>query len=93
MSDLKRRAVAPPLLPGGGGRLAVRLAGASGTPIVFLHGLASSSRYWTPGVARLAQTHRLIMPDLLGFGRSPRPFSASYSPEEHVAWPERAHIG
>ncbi len=67
-------------------RLFVRMAGDSGTPIVLLHGLASSSRYWTPGIPLLAPFHRLIMPDLLGFGRSPKPFRAHYTPEEHVEY-------
>lgn len=67
-------------------RLFVRRAGAVGTPLVLLHGLASSSRYWLPSLELLSDRHRVLLPDLLGFGRSPKPFTATYSAEEHVAW-------
>ena len=66
-------------------RLFVRRAGVRGPLIVLLHGLASSSHYWTPGVPYLAGDHRLLLPDLLGFGRSPKPSAASYVTEQHVA--------
>ncbi|MHB8574713.1 MAG: alpha/beta fold hydrolase [Dehalococcoidia bacterium] len=65
------------------GRLFVREAGGDGPPIVLVHGLASSSRYWLGNVGVLGD-YRVIMPDLLGFGRSPKPFASSYSPAEHV---------
>ncbi|MGY1692694.1 alpha/beta fold hydrolase [Geodermatophilus sp. SYSU D01105] len=45
-----------------------------GVPVVLLHGLGLSSRYLVPLGARLAQLgHRVLVPDLPGFGRSPRP--------------------
>jgi pimeloyl-ACP methyl ester carboxylesterase len=63
--------------------LHVREAG-DGDPVVLLHGLASSGRYWgNPPL--LSDRHRVLAPDLLGFGRSPKPRTAGYTPEEHVA--------
>jgi pimeloyl-ACP methyl ester carboxylesterase len=44
-----------------------------GTPVVLLHGLAGSGRYWGAAFDDLAATCQLIVPDLLGFGLSPRP--------------------
>lgn len=65
--------------------LFVRLAGGGGgPPLVLLHGLASSSRYWLPYL-RLLGGRRLVLPDLLGFGRSPKPAESSYTPGDHVA--------
>lgn len=75
MNDLER---------GAEQKLFVRMAGA-GPPLVLLHGLASSSRYWEPHFEALSGAYRLIAPDLLGFGRSPKPRNAAYSPEQHVA--------
>ncbi len=73
-----------------GATLFVRRAGTAGTPVVLLHGLASSSRYWLPSLALLSDHHRLLLPDLLGFGRSPKPFASHDSAEEHLAWLRRS---
>jgi pimeloyl-ACP methyl ester carboxylesterase len=51
---------------------AVRIAG-SGPAVVLVHGLASSSDTWIPTIDRLAETHRIIAPDLPGHGRSAKP--------------------
>jgi pimeloyl-ACP methyl ester carboxylesterase len=56
-----------------------------GSPLVLVHGLASSSRYWEPHFETLGQSYRVIAPDLLGFGRSPKPFDGAYTPEQHLA--------
>ena len=56
-----------------------------GQPVVLLHGLASSWRYWQPHIERLGQRYRLLMPDLLGFGRSPGSPGQNYTAEEHLA--------
>lgn len=61
------------------------LEAGAGEPLVLLHGLASSSRYWEPHLRRLGRTHHVIAPDLLGFGLSPRPRGAVYTPGEHLA--------
>lgn len=55
-----------------------------GKPIVLLHGMLGSLRYWQPVVDELRSTNRVISLDLLGFGDSPKPKSASYSVEEHI---------
>lgn len=44
----------------------------SGTEtLVLLHGLSGSSRWWGRNVAELSAHYRLLIPDLVGFGRSP----------------------
>jgi pimeloyl-ACP methyl ester carboxylesterase len=49
-------------------------AGPAGAPvIVFLHGITGSRRYWEKRVRPLAGRYRLIIPDLIGFGLSPKP--------------------
>ncbi|MFO0882265.1 MAG: alpha/beta hydrolase [Candidatus Saccharimonadales bacterium] len=57
-----------------------------GTPVVFLHGIASSSLTWR-NVTPKIDTHqyRLITIDLLGFGTSPKPDWSNYSADEHAA--------
>lgn len=44
-----------------------------GPVIVFLHGITGSRRYWEKRVRPLAQRYRLVLPDLIGFGLSPKP--------------------
>ncbi len=63
--------------------LAARVIG-HGPPIALLHGLGASGRYWGSAYDRLGVDHRLVVPDLLGFGASPRP-DHGYGPDEHAA--------
>lgn len=63
--------------------LTVRLLGRSGSPILLLHGFMASNRYWGRAFDRLAADHRLLAPDLLGFGESPKP-AAGYGPDDHA---------
>lgn len=42
--------------------------------LLFLHGITGSRRYWQRRVRPLAHSHRLILPDLIGFGLSPKPY-------------------
>jgi pimeloyl-ACP methyl ester carboxylesterase len=65
------------------GPLVVRTLGRSGPPIVLLHGFMGSNAYWGAAFDTLAADHRLIVPDLLGFGESPKP-PAGYGPDEHA---------
>jgi pimeloyl-ACP methyl ester carboxylesterase len=65
------------------GTLAVRTLGTAGPPIVLLHGLPSSGRFWGADYDVLADNARLVVPDLLGFGRSPRP-TGGYGPNDHA---------
>lgn len=66
------------------GPLVARRAGAAGTPVLLLHGLAASGRLWGSAFDRLGARHRLLVPDLLGFGASPWP-PTGYSLEAHAA--------
>ncbi len=69
--------------PVAGAPLATWMFGDSGPLVVAVHGLAESSRYWTGVVDRLATSHRVVVIDLLGFGRSPWP-DLGYSAESHA---------
>jgi pimeloyl-ACP methyl ester carboxylesterase len=62
--------------------LAARVIG-HGPPIALLHGLGASNRYWGSAYDYLGVGHRLVVPDLLGFGASPRP-DHGYGPDEHA---------
>ncbi|GGX89540.1 alpha/beta fold hydrolase [Massilia dura] len=44
--------------------------GGKGTPVVLLHGYTQTGHMWTPIMARLAQSHTVIVPDLRGTGAS-----------------------
>ena len=58
--------------------------GSGGSTLVFLPGLGGTTRYWESRVAPLASEHCLLLIDLLGFGRSPKPW-IRYTVERHVA--------
>jgi 2-hydroxy-6-oxonona-2,4-dienedioate hydrolase len=60
----------------GGVRMHARVRaapGATGPPVVLVHGLGVSSRSLAPTAALLAPDHPVFAPDLPGFGRSERP--------------------
>jgi len=42
-------------------------------PILFLHGITGSRRYWERKVRSLRREYHLVLPDLVGFGMSPKP--------------------
>lgn len=52
--------------------------------VVLVHGIGVSSRYFAPLVAALASRTRVVVPDLPGFGGSPRP-PAPLAIAEHAA--------
>jgi len=57
------------------------VAGPAGAPTVLaLHGITESRRYWLPRILPLSERFRLIVPDLPGFGMSPKPFT-DYTPD------------
>lgn len=58
--------------------------GAGKPAIIMLHGMLGSHRYWDSVVPQLRKNHELILLDLLGFGKSPKP-EIEYSVEQHVA--------
>jgi pimeloyl-ACP methyl ester carboxylesterase len=55
-----------------GVRLHYLIAG-QGDPVVLLHGFAETSHMWRPLIAKLADRHTVIAPDLRGFGQSSAP--------------------
>src|SRR5262249_31671779 len=44
------------------------LEAGQGSPVILLHGYAQNSRMWRPLMMELGKTHRVIAPDLRGFG-------------------------
>lgn len=55
-----------------------------GEPIVLLHGFPTSSHLWSNVVPLLPSGHRVVVLDLLGFGRSDRPRSAPLDIRAHA---------
>jgi pimeloyl-ACP methyl ester carboxylesterase len=51
------------------------LVAGQGDPVVLMHGYTQTSHMWRPLMARLASRHRVIAPDLRGFGQSGIPTS------------------
>src|SRR5262245_56771661 len=67
-----------------GGDVQVREDGQrEGTPLVLLHGFASSMHWFTPLAERLRSDYRLIRIDLLGHGGSEKP-GGGYSMEHQA---------
>jgi pimeloyl-ACP methyl ester carboxylesterase len=64
------------------GRLSVQVAG-TGPPLLLLHGLGGSGRYWAGVGPLLAEFRTIIAPDLAGFGRSDKP-RIDYTRDFHV---------
>ena len=68
------------------------------TAVVFIHGLFSSSAFWfdTKIVPCLSDDikaqHRLLVPDILGCGRSPRPIDSVYTLSDHIDALEKSVI-
>jgi pimeloyl-ACP methyl ester carboxylesterase len=46
------------------------LAAGTGTPVLLLHGSASSGAMWTPVINVLKSRFRVLAPDLIGYGRA-----------------------
>jgi len=61
-------------------------------PVVLLHGQPSWSYVYRKVIARLAAAgHRVIAPDLIGYGRSDKPTDpALFSYAQHLRWVEQA---
>ena len=57
--------------------------GERGPLLVFLHGVGGTAGYWRARIAPLAGSHRLLLVDLLGFGRSPKPWRR-YTVDRHI---------
>lgn len=56
-------------------------------PVLLMHGEPSWSYLYRKVIPRLSGEHRVLAPDLVGFGRSDKPADKDdYSYERHVAW-------
>src|SRR5215467_11920573 len=56
-----------------------------GTPVLLLHGSASSSAMWTPVINALKSRFRLLAPDLIGYGRTdPWPDGSDFGLEDEL---------
>ena len=49
------------------------VAGTGGSAVILLHGYAQNSHMWRPLMSELGKTHRVIAPDLRGFGDTAKP--------------------
>lgn len=65
----------------------------SGTPVVLIHGLSGSSRWWARNVDALARHFRVYTIDLINFGqtRGPQRFVLSEAADTLTAWMD--HVG
>ena len=70
-----------------GARLYYYAAGTrgAGVPVVFLHGFPTSSHLWHDVVPLMPPGHRLVVLDLLGFGRSDRPLDRVVDARAHAS--------
>jgi len=69
-----------------GARLYYYAAGTrgAGVPVVFLHGFPTSGHLWGDVVPLMPAGHRLVVLDLLGYGRSDRPDSRNVDVRSHA---------
>lgn len=69
-----------------GARLYYYAAGTrgAGEPVVFLHGFPTSGHLWNEVVAQMPAGHRIVVVDLLGYGRSDPPGPRSLSLRAHA---------
>lgn len=70
-----------------GARLYYYAAGTrgAGAPVVFIHGFPTSSHLWSDVVPLMPHGHRLVVLDLLGYGRSDRPLYRGVDIRAHAA--------
>ncbi|HEU4642114.1 MAG TPA: alpha/beta fold hydrolase [Gemmatimonadaceae bacterium] len=69
-----------------GARLYYYAAGSrgAGEPVVFIHGFPTSSHLWRDVVPLVPEGHRVVVVDLLGYGRSDRPLGRDLSIRGHA---------
>lgn len=64
-----------------------------GKPVVLLHGLSGSGRWWRRNVPFLAQQFRLHLVDMIGFGRSHgQPFALAEASQVVLEWMDQSEI-
>ena len=70
-----------------GARLYYYAAGTrgAGEPVIFLHGFPTSGHLWSDVVAQMPPGHRLVVVDLLGYGRSDPPGIRALTLYAHAA--------
>lgn len=83
---LDRRAVRGEFVDLADARLYYYAAGTrgAGEPVVFVHGFATSGHVWSDVVSLMPAGHRLIVLDLLGYGRSDPPESRPLTLRGHA---------
>jgi pimeloyl-ACP methyl ester carboxylesterase/uncharacterized membrane protein HdeD (DUF308 family) len=64
--------------------LYVRSDTGNGDPLILLHGMFGDGTQWEKITKILKDDYRVIVVDLLGHGKSPRPKKADYTDKEHV---------
>lgn len=52
----------------------------SGDPVLFIHGFGANSYTWKGWATRISTTHRVLLADMKGFGRAPKPDEPTYGP-------------
>jgi pimeloyl-ACP methyl ester carboxylesterase len=65
-------------------RLHVRIDEGDGPVIVVLHGINADADYMRPLIDQLGSSHRIVAPDVLGFGKSPQPLDIDYTLDQHA---------
>lgn len=58
----------------------------SGKPLLLLHGLMTTGYSWRYVLPILGEHYQLIIPDLVGCGRSDKPLETSYNPKVLAQW-------
>lgn len=58
----------------------------AGDPVIFIHGAPTNSYLWRNIIPYVADNHRAIAIDLVGYGRSGTPPNAEFRYPEHQAW-------
>jgi pimeloyl-ACP methyl ester carboxylesterase len=66
------------------GSLTVRITGSGPSVVVLLHGLPASGDTFGASYDELATTNLVVVPDLLGFGRSQDPSRSDFSLQAHL---------
>lgn len=87
MKQVKQRQPEQRYLQVGLGNIFYEVVG-TGKPVVLVHGLSGSTRWWQQNVASLSEKFRLYMIDLIGFGRSRagQKFSLAAAPQVLKEW-------
>jgi pimeloyl-ACP methyl ester carboxylesterase len=77
-------------------RVRYKVAGEMGEPVILVHGLSGSTRWWTENVEALAGQYRVYLVDLPGFGsmrRSPLRQGTRAATDWLIRWMETMRLG